>query len=834
MKVAIWPWPWLAVVCLLSGSARATQPQPDPADAIREGRLVTESGGARIDVPLEHTDVRIAIDGFLAEATVTQRFHNPYPTKIEAVYLFPLPTGAAVSAMRIASGDRAIDGEIQERAQATRVYEAARARGQIAALLAQERPNLFTQSVANLEPGAAIDVTLHYVQRLDYQDGGYEVVFPMVAGPRYVPGGAGHAGAGHGAGQRDAAAVQPTVLPAGVRSSHDISLAVELDAGVPIGDIASNSHRIRVARPPGAPARARVEIEPGDTIPNKDFVLRYRVAGAAPAFGALAYRGDPAAPGSFVLIAQPPAAPPPAQIAPREIVFVLDTSSSMRGAPLDKAVQLIRAVLAGLGPDDTYQIVRFDDAASALGPAPIANRPRNLALTRVWLDALDAGGATEMTTGIAAALAVPHDPLRLRIVAFLTDGYVGNEDEIIRLVGARAGDARLFAFGVGSAVNRYLLEEVAAAGRGTAQFVRPDEPTAAAVAAFERRIAAPVLTDIAIDWGGLAVSDIAPRTVPDLFARQPLAIAGRYARGGTAVVTIRGKQAGRAVRFEVPVDLPDRARTGDHPAIATVWARARIAELSRRLLRATDPADQRAIERQIIDLSIASHVLTQLTAFVAVDRSRITRGGPARRVAVPVEVPDAVAGIASGISSGYAYGSSGVAYGVAISGGASATGWGSIGPGHYGTIGAGHGSVAGYSSGTANHADSPAHPVPEVRIAAPQVAGSLDKEIIRRYLRRHLGRIRHCYELRLIARPTLAGTLATQFTIDGDGKVIAATAEGMSDAELATCVADAVRDIEFPRSTDGGNVRVNYPFAFHPGESPDRDDNTDASKQAAP
>ncbi|HEX3477011.1 MAG TPA: VIT and VWA domain-containing protein, partial [Kofleriaceae bacterium] len=570
MSVAIRAWSCMAVVCMLSGAGHATRPRPpDPADAVSEGRLVTQRGGVRVDVPLQHTDVKITVDGFLAEATVTQRFKNPYPSKIEAVYLFPLPTGAAVSALQITSGDRVIEGIIQERRQATRTYEAARAQGQIAALLTQERPNLFTQSVANLEPNAAIDVTLHYVQRLSYDGGGYEVVFPMVAGPRYMPAAA--------AGKLDPAAVQPAVLPAGVRSSHDIGLAVELDAGVPLGDIASSSHRIAIERVPGAPGRARVQIAPDDTIPNKDFILRYQVAGAAPAFGALAYRSDPGKDGSFVLVAQPPAAAAPAQIAPREIVFVLDTSSSMRGAPLAKAKELIRHTLSTLRADDTFQIVRFDDRASALGPAPIANKPNNVALVLDWLAALDAGGTTEMTTGIDAALAVPHDPARLRIVAFITDGYVGNEDEILKQVGEHAGSARLYAFGVGSAVNRYLLEEMALAGRGTAQFVRPDEDTAAVVRAFEKRIDAPVVTDLRIDWGALAVTDVTPGAIPDLFLGQPLVVAGHYTRAGSGTVTVHGRQGGRDVSFAVAVNLPEHDAT--RPAIATVWARQKIAEL---------------------------------------------------------------------------------------------------------------------------------------------------------------------------------------------------------------------------------------------------------------
>jgi Ca-activated chloride channel family protein len=594
-----------------------------------------------------------------------------------------------------------------------------------------------------------------------------------------------------------------------VRSSHDIRLAVELDAGVAIEHIASSSHRITVERAAGSRTRAHIAIADDDTIPNKDFVLRYRVAGAAPAFGVLGFRADAGRDGSFVLVAQPPVSAAPAQIAAREIVFVLDTSSSMRGAPLDKAKQLIRTLLADLRPDDTYQIVRFDDQASALGAAPIANRPRNIELTLQWLAALDAGGATEMTTGIAAALAVPHDPLRLRIVAFVTDGYVGNEDEIIKLVADHAGEARLFAFGVGSAVNRYLLEEVAAAGRGAAQFVRPDEPTAAVVAAFERRIDAPVLTDLAIDWGGLAVADVTPRALPDLFAGQPLAVSGHYARSGRATVTVHGKQAGRDVAFAVPVELPERAP--DHPAIATVWARERIAELSRRLVRKADPA----IERQIIELSIAYRVLTQLTAFVAVDHSRVTAGGAAKRVAVPVEVPDAVAGIATNHQGGFGYGIAGFGAG---GGGA---GWGTIGTGHYGTIGHGSGTGAGYGVAGGHLSLRAAAPaVPIVVIAAPLVVGSLDKTIIRRYVRRQIEKIQYCYDKRLLGHPQLAGTLTVHFTIGPDGRVAAANADGMHDAELETCVADVIKAIEFPRSENGGVVQVNYPFTFQSAEAP--------------
>jgi Ca-activated chloride channel family protein len=763
---------WL-VVCAISAAVTTAA----AASGTTEGRLVVRERGKAIDLPLEHTDVHIRVDGYLADATVTQRFKNTSKTKIEAVYLFPLPTDAAVSEMMIAIGTRTIRGTIQKRADATRIYEQARDRGQVAALLTQERANLFTQSIANLEPGATIEVTLRYVQRLAYDDGGYELVFPIVAPPRYMPSGA------------TDPALQPPVLPAGVRGGHDIALAVELDAGVPIEELRSPSHQLAIARP--SASRAAVHLQPFDTIPNKDFILRYRVAGRAPAVGVLGYRdgGD----GSFILIAQPPASSAPIAITPREIVFVLDTSSSMRGAPLAKAKDVIRHVLRALRPDDTFQIVRFDDNASALGTAPIANKPRNIQLTLDWLAALDAGGGTEMTTGLDAALAVPHDAARLRIIALLTDGYIGNEDEILAKLGRKLGDARVFSFGVGTAVNRYLLEEVAAVGRGTVHVVRPDEDTVAAARAFERRIDAPVLTDLRVDWGGLAVADVVPRALPDVFVGQPVVIAGHYKRGGAGIVTVHGKQGGRDVRFDVRVELPDRDVS--RPAIAAVWARQRIAELSRKLVRANDPA----VEREIVELALAHHLLTRYTAFVAVDDSRVTAGGASKRVVVPVEVPDAMSAVSR---SGFGAGGGG-------------TGWGTIGLGNYGTVG--HGGGVGYGVGYASGGMvGRAAATPTVVIAQPSVvSGDLDKAIIRRYIKRQINKVQYCYEKALLGHPDLAGTIVVKFTISATGHVVESTAAGLA-ADVDKCVAGVIATIEFPAAHGGGNVQVNYPFTFKP------------------
>ncbi|GAB4540745.1 MAG: hypothetical protein Tsb0020_53900 [Haliangiales bacterium] len=748
-------------------SAQAHQAdRPEPT----EGRLVTRRGEELVEVPLAHTRVRIHVAGHLAEAELTQVFQNPYDEPIEAVYLFPLPTGAAVQSLEMKIGERTITGAIHRRVKAERIYQRARSQGRAATLLTQERPNLFTQSVANIAPGARVEVTMQYAHALSYERGGYELVFPMVAGPRYLPGGA-----------RDES-IQPAVLGPGRRPAHDIDLAVELDAGVPIEKLQSPSHDIKWV---GVGAHASARIAPSDTIPNKDFILRYQVAGDAPRFALMPHRARADQPGSFFLVAQPPASTE--EVAPRELIFALDTSSSMAGAPLAQAKQVIRRVLTGMRADDTFQIVRFADRASALGPGPIANKPDNIQYTLDWLDAIDAHGGTELARGIDAALALPHDPARVRIVVFLSDGYIGNEEHILAQVTADMGDARLFGFGVGSAVNRYLLEEMAAAGRGDVQFVRPDEDTAAAVTRFYERIDAPILTDIAIDWGGLAVRDVVPARVPDLFAGQPLVIAGHYATAGDGAVTIRGRQGGRAVQFEVPVALPELAPS--HASIAAVWARHRIRELSRQHLRDRDPAGAEAITQ----LALEHGLMSRYTAFVAVDSATLAdpSADAPKQVRVPVEVPQAVRGLQ--LYSGGVEGSFGtIGYGV---GGGVA----------YGAVG------YGVSSGTIQRRDAE---VPQVRIGTATVLGSLDKNIIRRYIRRHHSKLRYCYEKSLRTAPELSGVVTSEFIINNTGEVTDVSVSGIGDAALHECVRTTVASIAFPKVPNGDLVRVRYPFTM--------------------
>ncbi|MBN2315075.1 MAG: VWA domain-containing protein, partial [Sedimentisphaerales bacterium] len=408
-----------------------------------------------IPLPLKHTDVKGQISGYIATVNVTQKFHNPYDEKIEAVYVFPLPQNAAINEFIMTIGERRIRGIIRERKEAEKIYQQARRQGHVASLLTQERPNIFTQKVANIEPGKAIDVDIKYFNTLAYVDGWYEFVFPMVVGPRFNPPGTTD---GVGAVAREKAGIsgqktEVQYLKPGERSGHDISLAVDIDAGVAIEKVVCSSHVITNST--ATPEKRTIKLSRLDSIPNKDFVLRFKVAGKNVKTALVTHRDKRV--GFFTLMLYPPDNLSQLKRAPMEMIFVLDCSGSMNGKPIAKAKQAITRALKQLQPNDTFQVIRFSNNASQLGPDPVPATRDNIHKAIAYVEDLHGGGGTMMIEGIKAALDFAHDPKRFRLVSFMTDGYIGNEAEILAAVHERLGASRIFSFGVGTSVNRYLL-----------------------------------------------------------------------------------------------------------------------------------------------------------------------------------------------------------------------------------------------------------------------------------------------------------------------------------------------------------------------------------------
>jgi Ca-activated chloride channel family protein len=331
---------------------------------------------------------------------------------------------------------------------------------------------------------------------------------------------------------------------------------------------------------------------------------------------------------------QPPADLAAAPRAPMELVFVLDCSGSMMGWPLDNAKDAAARALRRLGPDDTFQIIQFSSTASQLGPKPIPATPENLQRGLAYLHSLNSEGGTMMIEGIKAALDFPHDPTRLRVVSFMTDGYIGNEAEILGEMQQRLGDARVFSFGIGSSTNRYLLDRMALLGRGAVAYVTPTEDSLRAVDQFYERVSHPALTDLSIDWGGLEVSEVYPARLPDLFVGRPVVITGRYRGDGSTTVRVTGRAGGESRTLSVPVSAtPDAER----PALANIWARMKIADLE-------DAAtvSNAEVAPQITQVALGYGLMSAYTAFIAVDSSRVTEGDHGTTVAVPVPVPDGV------------------------------------------------------------------------------------------------------------------------------------------------------------------------------------------------
>ena len=605
-------------------------------NTVGTGELLTKEDGhsAPIPLPLKHTEVHAAVSGCIGTVDVKQEFANPYQKKIEAVYVFPLPHDAAVNEFVMTIGERHIRGIIRERAEAEGIYAMAKSQGYTASLLTEERPNVFSQSVANIEPGKEIDVNIKYFQTLAFNDGWYEFVFPMVVGPRYNPQGTadGVGAVERGNGGASGQNTEVEYLKPDERSGHDIALHLEVDAGVKIEEFQCATHRILQQQ--ADDKHLSVALAAEDRIPNKDFVLRYRLAGDRVKSELLTHRDERG--GYFALMLYPPKDLAELPRAPVEMVFVLDCSGSMSGAPILQAKTAILRALDHLQSGDTFQIINFSEHASQLGRKPLAATPENIQKGRDYVTQLNGDGPTEMIEGVRAALDFDHDPGRVRFVCFLTDGYIGNEAQILAAVHERLGETRIFSFGVGSASNRYLLDALAKMGSGAVAYLGLHDDAARVMDDFFACISHPALTDVRIDWGGMQPAEVNPPRMPDLFTERPVMLTGRFSGHGETRLRITGRAGGQPVEMQLPVNLSSEEPASK--ALPAIWARGKIAVLAERMTYEQNAELPTAINQVALDYGLMS----AYTAFIAVDTSRTTQGTDGVTVKVPVPTPEGV------------------------------------------------------------------------------------------------------------------------------------------------------------------------------------------------
>lgn len=642
---------------------------------VTQGALqVRQADGTLIECPLKHTDVHAEISGYIARVRVTQTFDNPFPEEIEAVYVFPLPHQAAVDSMTMIVGERRIVGVMYRKMEARQIYQQALEQGKTTALLEQQRPNIFTQQVGNILPGQEIRIELSYVDVLEYDQGIYEFHFPMVVGPRYnatapFPGvdelieirdglqpkqnaGTPSPGVPHSPSLRERPfptpqddspvtppeGVNPSYLKPGYRNGHDISLFVALYSGVPIWDLQVPSHEAEVKQDSYRTATAR--LSPQDSIPNKDFVLRYKVVGARPELAFLCHR-QPNQAGYFMLMIQPRLDEEYKTTPPREVVFLVDVSGSMSGAPIAKAKEAMNHFFNLLDSRDTMQVITFASQAERLFEKAVPVTRENVQRGMKFVEDFRAGGGTEMLKGIQMVLNDPLDSERIRIVVMLTDAYIGNEAEIIAEVGRKAGDRiRFWTIGVGTSVNRFLLDGVAAQGGGMAKVLGLQEDPGELVQEVVQRIKRAQLSKIQIDWGGLRVQESYPARIPELWAGRPVILFGRYEGEGKNTIVVRGDMEGQAISYPVEMTFPEQEAQNE--VLANIWARQKIEDLMGLLYDQNNPE----VVEEITQIALEYNLMSQFTSLVAVDeesaeRIRVQARTP-RRVDVAVPLPEGV------------------------------------------------------------------------------------------------------------------------------------------------------------------------------------------------
>ncbi|MGB1539330.1 MAG: VIT and vWA domain-containing protein, partial [Rickettsiales bacterium] len=520
------------------------------------GTVEAEVEGKRVLFPTLKTDVTADVQGDLATVTVKQVFQNPTHTPLNARYLFPLNKDAAVYAMTMEVGDEIVQAVIKKKEEAKKTFEKAKREGRAASLLTQHRPNMFTQNLANLMPGLPITVTLKYTQAIPKKDDYYELVVPLIVGPRYQPASAGvpptirdgdelvampdiRSDTAFGKWELEALPEYPYVAGLTIPDTIDkdrVSIRVNLNAAMPIQHIHSRTHEVKTE---GEDKAQTVQLVQGRTIDNRDFVLCYQLAGENTAAGMLTAKNERG--GYFSLMIEPPAMPDNAEITAREMVFVLDTSGSMSGEPISASKLFMKHAVQHLRPKDYFRIIRFSDSATEYTESPVPATPENVMNGLAYVNSLTANGGTNAMSSIDQAFLVPPHPGTLRIVVFLTDGYIGNESSILEEIHRKIGKARIYAFGIGTSVNRYLLSEMGRAGRGFARFIDPTEDTEDVAIELANKLESPVLTDIAIEWDGILAGHVTPAVIPDLFAGDSIRVQGRFEGSGEHTIKVHGR-----------------------------------------------------------------------------------------------------------------------------------------------------------------------------------------------------------------------------------------------------------------------------------------------------
>lgn len=598
-----------ALFGLLADAAYAASGTADTLKATNGSVWLHAHNGSPVEALLLETEVDIDVTGMIARARIKQRFQNTLDIWAEGSYVFPLPESAAVDHFRLQTGGRVIEGQVQERTAARKHYETARNQGKQAALMEQQRPNVFTTSIANIAPQDTLTVEIEYQQTIAYKDGGYRLRVPLVTGPRY-PAVAPNAGD-----QDDETDVGVVVAD---RPVNSVYLHVMLDAGVPLSTLDSAYHEIDVRQTDSN--RYSIALRDHAAFADRDFELTWAPEpDRLPRTAVFSQRRN-GHEYALVSILPPDLQSLGQQQLPRDVVFILDVSGSMSGAPIEQARSSLIHALARLKTQDRFNLIWFNDRTERLYPESMPATDDNIRYASQFIDTLQADGGTIMKPALVLALNEQPDINRLRQIVFITDGNVDNEKELFALIDKRLGGNRLFTVGIGSAPNGHFMRKSARSGRGSYTFIgKLDEVEARTHTLFEQ-MESPALVNIDVGMEGESV-EIFPQPVPDLYLGEPLTVLMRGKRLGDTV-SVSGDYGESLWQQEVRLD-----HKSSHPGISTAWAREKITTLMEEHHDADSKSLRESLKNEIVRLSLDHHLVSRFTSLVAVDTTPVNSSG---------------------------------------------------------------------------------------------------------------------------------------------------------------------------------------------------------------
>lgn len=588
--------------------------------------LYSQDRTAKIPAIRLGSDMKVTVSGSIARVQVTQIFRNASADWMEATYLYPLPDNAAVDSLKMTVGNRVIIGKIKKREEAREIYETAKAEGKKAGLVEQQRPNMFTNDIANIGPGETVMVVIEYQMPLKQLDGNFALRLPLVVGPRYLPPAS--------IDNEDAADEEKTITSAAVRDPKDgpinpVSISVELAPGFKPANIESHHHKVSVS---GKGDQRRIALAEGTVPADRDFELTWRSASAAPTLAL--YREQVADKHYVMAQVTPPGREKRLAIEPREMIFVIDNSGSMMGDSMREAKASLIHALGTLRREDHFNIIRFDDSMELVFEKSVAATPANVAAAKAFTEKLEADGGTEMVPALKAALidhGVTDRTKTVRQVIFLTDGNISNEKEMLAAIGADKANSRIFTVGIGSAPNGYLMNRMAQMGRGIHTNIGDPKQVTVRMAKLLDMLSRPVMQDLSVEVTGSSF-DLTPKSLPDLYAGEPLMLLG-VADNLDGKVTVRGRIGKRDWQKSFKLDEAILS-----PSVAKLWARQRIADIEADRILGILNMDE--ADEKITQLGLDFHIVSRMTSLVAVDETPSRPAGtPLREEDLPINLP---------------------------------------------------------------------------------------------------------------------------------------------------------------------------------------------------